>query len=191
MPGKSKTIKSMSDEKLMEFISFGNSLAFNELYNRYHKRLHYYFFRMLGHSKDKANDFLQDLFFKIIEKPEYFDLNRNFSTWIFSIAHNMCKNEYRNQSKKQIIEHNENVGCEINTEEYIESDKQLFIEELYKELDKLDESHKTVFILRHRENFGIKEISQIMNCAEGTVKSRLHYTSKKLAEKLHAFNPLS
>jgi RNA polymerase sigma-70 factor (ECF subfamily) len=91
-PGKGTTI---SDEHLMEGIHHGDTDAFNELYLRYHKRLLYYFYRMLGNSSEKAQDFLQDIFVKIIDHPESFNISRKFSTWIFSVAHNMCKNEYR------------------------------------------------------------------------------------------------
>ena len=86
-----------SDEDLIISISNGNNDAFNELYSRYKDRLHYYFYRMLSQDKEIAKDFLQEIFMKIIYKANYFDPKMNFSTWIFSIANNMCKNEYRRQ----------------------------------------------------------------------------------------------
>ncbi len=98
-PGMDKPEKGkysrISDEHLMISVHHGDVYAFNELYNRYSKRLLYYFYRMLGSSQEKSRDFLQDIFIKIIERPELFDTTRKFSTWIFSVAHNMCKNEYR------------------------------------------------------------------------------------------------
>lgn len=183
-----KEIKDQSDEKLMKLIIFGDEKAFNELYKRYHRRLHYYFYRMLNHNKETADDFLQEIFFKIVNKPELFNPKRTFSTWIFSIAHNMCKNEYRRLSSKPLID-NEIPDIHSINEEFIASDKQEFMKSLFSELDKMDEINKTAFLLRYRENFGVKEISEILNCAEGTIKSKLHYTSKKLADKLRIFNP--
>jgi RNA polymerase sigma factor (sigma-70 family) len=59
----------------------------------------------------KARDFTQDLFSKLIQKPDSFDENRSFKTWLYSIAHNMCKNEYakmevrRRSAHKDIIAH--------------------------------------------------------------------------------------
>ena len=50
---------------------------------------------MLWNDKEKAADFTQDLFLKVIEKVSSFNLDYCFKTWIFSIANNMCKNEYR------------------------------------------------------------------------------------------------
>src|SRR6266568_4196340 len=84
-----------TDEILIVRMINGDCKAFNTLYARYKDRLLYYFYRMLGNSNEKAQDFLQDIFMKLIDKAETFDSSRKFSTWIFSIAHNMCKNEYR------------------------------------------------------------------------------------------------
>ncbi len=61
----------------MGFITRGDKGALNELYSRYSKPMMYYFYRMLGQSKEKSRDFLQDLFLKIIEKPELFDPKRH------------------------------------------------------------------------------------------------------------------
>jgi len=73
----------------------GEEAAFDELYNRYSKRLLVYFYRMLGRNEEKAQDFLQDFFLKLIEKPHLFSSKNRFSSWVFTVASNMCKNEYR------------------------------------------------------------------------------------------------
>jgi RNA polymerase sigma-70 factor (ECF subfamily) len=88
-----KAYNRYSDEQLIPLVVTGDDKAFNELYLRYNQRLLYYFYRMLGNSNDKAQDFLQDIFIKVIDKAHLFDNSRKFSTWIFSIAYNMCKNE--------------------------------------------------------------------------------------------------
>lgn len=179
--------KKLSDEKLMQHICNANMKAFNELYQRYKQRLLYYFYRMLGSSQEKAQDFLQDIFMKIIDNPEAFDSRRKFSTWIFSVAHNMCKNEYRR------LEVRKAVTLEEQTDSFADvfNDNQLdlndFTNQLYDELNKLDEAHRTAFLLKYREGFKIKEISKALNCSEGTVKSRLFYTVKKLSEKMECY----
>ncbi|MBL4715829.1 MAG: RNA polymerase sigma factor [Bacteroidia bacterium] len=179
-----------SDEELMRFISKGKKSAFNELYKRYDKKLHYYFYRMLHQDNIKAQDFLQELFLKIIEKPNLFDTDKKFSTWIYSIASNMCKNEYRKDAiRGTIINLKDELELVQKEDESSDYDKELFKKHLKKELSKLDDEHKETFILRYQEELAIKEISQIMNCSEGTVKSRIFYTTKKLAVKLRTFNP--
>src|SRR5262245_31137130 len=86
-----------SDEDLMRLVQQGASDAFAEIYWRYSTPMVRYFYRMLWKDQHKAQDFLHDLFLKIVERPEHFDVNKKFSTWLYSVAHNMCKNEYRKQ----------------------------------------------------------------------------------------------
>ena len=161
----------------------GNSEAFSELYRRYNKRLLYYFYRMLGNDSLLSQDFLQELFFKIIEKPFLFDSSRKFSTWIFSVAHNMCKNEYRSKEVRKIMLKNENLDIYFeNDSETTSKDK--MVEAIFIELEMFDESHKTSFLLKYREGFSLEEISETLNLPVGTIKSRLFYTRKRLQEIL-------
>ncbi len=179
--------KKLSDEKLMQLISNANMKAFNELYGRYKQRLLYYFYRMLGSSQEKAQDFLQDIFMKIIDNPESFDTKRKFSTWIFSVAHNMCKNEYRRLEVRKAVTLDEQTDSFADIFNDNQLDLNNFTNQLYNELNKLDEAHRTAFLLKYREGFKIKEISKALNCSEGTVKSRLFYTVKKLSQKMECY----
>lgn len=164
--------------------------AFNEIYKRYSRRLLYYFYRMLGNSEEMAQDFLQDLFYKLIDKPHLYDPGQRFSTWIFSIAHNMCKNEFRRRTVRNHVHSSEDLMAYQAGDEDA-PDINAMVNAIYKELDNLGESHKTAFILRYREGFQVKEIGEIMNLPEGTVKSRLFYTRQMLAGKLKKVNELS
>ena len=87
----------LSDERLMELIVRGDERAFGALYDRYHSRLLNYFHRMLWHDRERAQDFLQELFTKVARNPASYDPARPFCTWLFSVANNMCKNEYRKE----------------------------------------------------------------------------------------------
>lgn len=172
-----------TDEQLIPAILNGCSDAFNELYNRYNKRLLYYFYRMLGNNKDLAQDFLQEVFYKVIDKSHLINTERKFSTWIFSVAHNMCKNEYRSKEVRKIIvsgENPDNFSEKMNEK----ANHEQLINEVFKELESFDENHKTAFLLKYREGFGIDEISEILKLPKGTVKSRLFYTRKKLQKIL-------
>lgn len=183
-----------ADEKLMVHIQRGDTMAFDVLYQRYSKRLLYYFHRMLGGNEEKAQDFLQDLFLKIVEKPDRFCTDHKFTSWVFTVAHNMCKNEYRQQSVRQIVTStpdmdllSENLGDDHPIEQAV--DHHQFEEAVLNALSELSPDHKTTFLLRHQENHSIKEISALLNCSEGTTKSRLFYTTQKLADKLKNHNP--
>lgn len=187
--------KRFRDEELMRRIQQGDTSAFDELYNRYGKRLLFYFFRELRGDEEKAQDFLQEIFLKIVEKPELFRIEKKFSTWMFTVAYNMCKNEYRRLEVREIIEDHLNIDqvSQSLEDEYHpfeqKVDQKTFEKALSDELEKFDDGHRSAFLLRYQQNFSIREIGEILGCSEGTVKSRLFYTTQKLASKLKAFNP--
>ena len=185
----------VTDEELVYQLVGGDAAAFNLLYQRYNERLYYYFYRMLGNSSEKANDFLQDIFMKLMDKADDFDHKRRFSTWIFSIAHNMCKNEYRRLEVRKATPL-EPYTAILADEELIdfdttELDVHAFTTDLFAELEMFDEIHKSVFLLHYREDFSLKEIALMLDISEGTVKSRLFYTRKRLADKLVKYKLLS
>jgi RNA polymerase sigma factor (sigma-70 family) len=184
-------IKKLADEVLMQMLVSGNKQAFSEIYDRYATLLLNYFSRMLWHDKEKAEDFTHDLFTKIIEKPESFDTTRSFKTWFYSVANNMCKNEFKKQEIRSnpaaIIIEQSDVLKEPDISKKM--DMKAFNEVLYQELDLLDENHREVFLLKYKEELSLREISEICNISEGTVKSRIFYTLKKLSDKLKIFNP--
>ena len=97
---------SLSDERLMEMIVRGDERAFGTLYDRYQRKMITYFSRMLWNDRERAQDFLQELFTKIARKPDSYDPSRPFSTWLYSVANNMCKNEYRREgTRKAAVPH--------------------------------------------------------------------------------------
>ena len=178
-----------SDETLMERLQEGDASSFDELYRRYSRRLLHYFYRMLNGNGDKAQDFLQDICLTLIEKAHMFNRKGKFSPWVFTIASNMCKNEYRRNGKRvplDCVNLDEHTICQDKTIEE-EIDQKTFQDFLYRELYKLDCHKKNVFLLRFQEHCTIKEISQILDCAEGTVKSRLFYTIRYLSKKCQHF----
>ena len=72
--------RDLPDEALMREIARRDERAFAELYDRHGARMHRYFYRMLWRDAAKAEDFTQELFLKIIEKPHAFDTARPFRT---------------------------------------------------------------------------------------------------------------
>ena len=183
----------LSDELLMQKMSTGDKRAFDELYNRYSGPLHAYFMRMLWKDREKAEDFLQDLFAKLIQKPEYFDPSRSFKTWVYSVANNMCKNEYKRQEvRKGTVNGLDNHYSLSDKSENVMGEVQdaFFQEAFERSLEELDQKHREAFILRHVDGLSIKEISETLNANEGTIKSRIFYAVKYLAESLKEFDPV-
>jgi RNA polymerase sigma-70 factor (ECF subfamily) len=173
----------LPDEKLMQEIRQGREAAFTELYGRYSTSLLRYFTRMLWNNRALAEDLLHDLFLKIIHNPQQFDTNRKFSTWAYSVAHNMCKNEYRKKQNQRLD------GIEVKHSRDLDQELDLFSanDKLAMLLETLEEEDKTIFLLRYEEELSIGQISQIVFMPEGTVKSRLFYLRKRLAIELNEY----
>jgi len=185
--------KSKSDSELIELIIECHKPAFDELYIRYSRKLVNFLYRMLNKDYEKAQDFLHDVFLKIIENPKSYKPEKSsFSTWIYTIAYNKCKNEYKKESIRRNYNENELMNSKNSfTEIKGNIDNHLFGECLEKELRQLDEKHRAIFVLRYNDELPIKEIAEIMDIPEGTVKSRLFYVTQKLASRLKEFNPHS
>jgi len=179
-----------SDEELMSLLTKGGQSAFDELYSRYSKPLLNFFYRMLNNDREKAEDMLHDLFLKIIEKPERFDQTRTFSTWFYTLAGNMVKNEYRSREVQNEYEiQSRNQSAETIEDQAGNIDRQLFYNRLQVEIYNLDPNAKTLFNLRFVEEMSVKQIAEIMENPEGTVKSRLFYITRQLAKKLTKYKP--
>jgi RNA polymerase sigma-70 factor, ECF subfamily len=177
---------SFSDEALVQALAgLRDERAFALLYDRWGARMYRFFLRMQRRDAAKAEDMTQDLFLKIIEKPHYFDTSRRFSTWIYSIAANQCKNEYR---RKNILEP---VAVYPETphgdaDELPEKlDRALHETNLQTAIDQLDEPYRQVFVLRWQEELPLRDIADIAGIPEGTVKSRLHTALKKVTACFH------
>lgn len=186
-----RNFKNYTDEALFGVPKADREAAFGELYRRYHKRLLFFFWQMLNGDDEKAQDFLHDLFVKLIDKPYLFNRDKRFSTWVYTVATNMCRNEFRNQKIRRVVGRDPDLtrfGHDHNNAAD-QLDRQFFRQSLARELDQLKPDHKTVFILRFHEGLAIKEIADIMETSEGTVKSRLFYTLKKLGRGLAVYQP--
>ncbi|MCT4559994.1 MAG: RNA polymerase sigma factor [Crocinitomicaceae bacterium] len=188
----SRSYKNESDEKLILRMRKGEEGAFQEIYERYADRLYKFFYMRMWKDREKAEDFVHDLLTKLIQKPESFDVSRNFKTWLFSVANNMVKNEYKRQEvRSNTGSYDEVPHFDAVSKSDVERDVQIaqFKGALDEELEKMDEKHREIFELRHIIGFSNKEIAQILEINEGTVKSRIFYAIKQLSESLGAFKP--
>ncbi len=187
-----KKYKDLSDEELMTYVQKGEKQAFDEIYSRYSSKLLFYLYRMLNRDEEKSQDILHDLFIKVIDRPELFDTTKKFSTWLYTIATNLCKNEYRSQNVRSIVSKVDDPEIYGSEGEKSSSsvDYSIFMNRLEEELSQLSEQHREVFTLRFQGDLSLKEISEVVGCPEGTVKSRLFYTLKKLSTNMSDFKEL-
>ncbi len=180
-------MESLTDEQLMELFRLDKdgqgAIAFDHLYNRYAKRMVNYFYYSLWKDYEKAQDFLHDLFLRIIQNKNKFDNNNSFQAWIYRIASNMCKNEFRdNKIKEKYQTH------VLHTTTSVTDNEQEVKIELQTYINSLKPEQRSLIILRFKFNLSVKEIAEIYECPEGTIKSRLFYATKELSTKYKIHN---
>ncbi len=161
--------------------------ALTELYNRYGQKLLGYFINMFKGDIEKAEDFLHDLFIKLMDKKHLFNTDRKFYAWIFTIASNMCKTEFRQPIVRSLSNNTESeVFGQLDDSKM---DSKAFKDDLKYHIDQLSHDHKVVFILRYHQNFNLKDIAEITETNYGTVKSRLFYATQKITQSLKDYQP--
>lgn len=167
----------------------GDENAFGLLYDRYAPAMLRFFARMLHPDREKPHDMLQDLFTRLYTSPGRYDPAQPFRTWLYSVAANMGRNEIRNTRNRQRLLYDHYTAEESYVPGSVESDNELFRQEYDRLCAGLDESRQLLLHLRFGEELQVKEIAQIMDLPEGTVKSRLHYLLRRFAAELNEFNP--
>jgi RNA polymerase sigma-70 factor (ECF subfamily) len=178
-----KDISKLSDEALMSRLQKQNDMsALTLLYERYASRILGFLLKIFKGDEPKAQDYLQDIFIKVQEKRDHFDCSKKFYTWIFTIANNHAKSSFRLPTTEDIADSKEPT-TEWNSQYEIEaSELKSFLKDAVQELDI---NHRTVLTLLFYKGFSIKEISEIIEVNEGTVKSRIFYATKKLSYQYH------
>ncbi len=180
-----------ADEELVTQFKNGRERAFNELMRRYNGRIINYVYRIVG-DRDRAEDLLQDTFVRVYRNIDRFDVERKFSTWLYTIATNLAKNELRNKGRSPLLYFQDFFFRKSDQTMFEAVDGQVGPDDLvyHRELEKivsqaiekLPQRHKLVFTLREREDKSYEEISEILDCNIGTVKSRLNRARAKFAQ---------
>ena len=173
-----------TDRELMILIKRRDHQAFTVLYKRYADRLNAFFYRMLWANREMAEDFVHDLFSKIINKPELYNDEFEVKAWLFTIASNMCKNAYRRRSFEEAYNqaHQEERLFDSWNDEKL--DEVILTDQVHQLLDQMEEERKLIFILRYQQELPIETIASMLDVSEGTIKSRLFYTREKLRTSL-------
>jgi RNA polymerase sigma-70 factor (ECF subfamily) len=189
MFGFKKELSLLSDEALMQLLSTRHcNDALTEIHSRYAKKLLGFFLRMTNGNEVKSQDLVQDLFLRILEKHQLFDSQKRFYSWVYTIASNMVKTSYREKSFVDFESDQKNMGHLVHWSDN-QNDISLFHDVLKQAIYQLEEFQRLPFILRYMEELSVKEIAEILEISEGTVKSRLYYATRKIAKALNEFTP--
>ena len=177
-------LRHQSDEQLMARVAAGNDTAFEELYRRYARRLKGFFFMQLGGDEELAADSTHDVFLRAYEARTRYQEDSNFSTWIFTIAYNICKNHYRNNAYEAQLLASMDAEPISEGQIEVEMDAAVLDEALQQVLSELPAPLHQIFSLHYQEELTIPQVAEIMGIPAGTVKSRLHKTMTIIRKRL-------
>jgi len=104
LPGAAvrERLRTLDDSAVVTAFLGGEERAFQELVERYQTRLLNFVFRTIG-DREKAEDLVQEVFIRVHRHLHRFDRSKKFSTWIYTIASNLAKNELRNRSRNPLV----------------------------------------------------------------------------------------
>ncbi len=181
----------LNDSEVVQASLDGDLRAFGELVSRYDQRLLNFVYRTIG-DRERAQDLVQETFVRVYRHLERFDQTKKFSTWIYTIASNLAKNELRNRSRNplvlfQTIKKNwdaDHRPLEWEDTQYKPDDlfrKRHLRAKVEEAVAQLPEHHRIVFVLRELEGKTYEEIADITGCNLGTVKSRLNRARNNFA----------
>ena len=175
-----------ADEVLMEELKAGNLQAFELIIYRYEKSLLNYLYRWIGNFH-QAEELCQEVFLRVYKSAFKFNSEQKFSSWLYRIANNLCIDEYRkNKNVKKVDIEDVDIPSSDNTEEKVE--KEELEDRVKKAVMSLPQDHRAVLILKHYQGLSYNEISDILGCPLGTVKSRMHYGLIELKKALDKDN---
>lgn len=191
-PGGRAALQALDDNELVTEYLGGASQAFDVLVERYQSRLLNFVYRTVG-DRERAEDLVQEAFVRVYRHLARFDRSKKFSTWIYTIASNLAKNELRNRARSPLVlfttlspqwdDEERPVEFEDPDAQPDEAFRRRYLREAVEQaVSKLPVHHRDVFVLRELEGRSYEEIAEITRCNLGTVKSRLNRARNAFAE---------
>ena len=182
--------KKEGEIELIRAFKKGDSRAFEKLFQEYHKKLYAFLFHLL-HSKEDAEEIVQDTFIKVWEKREDFIDGYSFDSFLFTIAKNAFLNLNRKKINRVVFEDHLNFLEEISpggTDDYI----------IFKEtkeiintiIEGLPPKRKEIFLLRKIEGLSRKEIAEKLDISVITVDNQLMKANIYLKDQLKKYSLL-
>ena len=188
------------DEKLVRRAQNDDPWAIEQLVLRYQKKVYQIAYQMLAGDEQEAQDLTQDTFLKAFRNIKRFKGNASFYTWLYRIVINTCLDARRRRRRwKEIFspwrfERPKEETCTSSLEDYPDPDKNAnplsmagkrqLEQDLKKVMNTLSERQRDIFQLKIFHEMSIPEIAQMMNLAEGTVKTHLYRATQVIQKKL-------
>jgi RNA polymerase sigma-70 factor (ECF subfamily) len=190
-----------TDEMLMVRYQRGDAQAFAALVRRHNRPVYNFVFRQLRDSV-AAEDLTQDVFMRVVQNAAEFKHEARFSTWLYSITRNLCVDQLRRLSHRRhasldapragardsappLGETLPDQSPGASAERSAQSNQVRGTIE--RALSALPDDQREVFLLREVANLPFREIAEITETPENTVKSRMRYALDRLREALSEF----
>lgn len=176
------------DTTLIEQIQQGDHSAFNVLVERWQSRIHRFAFRFFA-DVDDAGEITQKTFIKVYQKVDTLDEPGKFSSWIYRVANNLCLDELKRAGRRrktplenwaELVEEGQTPAKNLETKELGQI--------LQKALLTLPDEQRAVIILKEYEGLKFREIAEILEEPENTIKSRMYYGLKSMKRALKKWN---
>ena len=165
----------------MEMVQAGETEKLGILFERYKRILFAYFFRNTG-DRDASEDLVQVVFFRILKYKKNFAGRAKFTTWLFSVAHNVRIDHYKKNKK---YSYHEDV-TDIEIEDFESVEQKIIKEEqsvlLKKALLRLKPDKRELIVLSKYQGLKYKEIGEMLGVSESNIKLRVFRALKDLKE---------
>jgi RNA polymerase sigma-70 factor, ECF subfamily len=189
-----------TDEMLMVRYQRGDREAFAELVRRYETPVYNFVIRHLRHAESAA-DITQDVFVRVVQNAAEFKHEARLSTWLYTIARNLCVDHLRKQSHRRhpSLDQPMREGDDQRSllETVADAHPRASVERsaisgqvqnrIIEAVEKLPDEQREVFLLREVANLPFKEIAEVTGVGENTVKSRMRYALDRLQDALSEF----
>lgn len=178
------------DDELVARTLDGDVGAFNDLVSRWEGPLYKFVYRYLGDAEG-ARDICQEAFIRAYSNLDGFRGNAKFSSWLYQIALNLCRSQFRRRKARPTVsleeEEQERHLKLVPDGRKLPEDSAIINERaraLRSALEELPEAQRTVIILKEYHGLKFREIAEILDAPESTVKSRLYHGLDTLAASL-------
>ena len=175
-------------KRLVELAKTGDQQAIAQLYEQTSRRA-YYLAKQLVKDEDQAQDIVQDAYVKVFTNLPLLEQVENFQGWLNTIVVNRSK-DYLKKKKPMLFSQmvsEEDEGSELDFEDeggYFSPDQKVDYAETKRliqgMIDRLPQEERMAIVLFYLEEMPVKQIARVMECSEGTVKSRLNYGRKAI-----------
>lgn len=180
----------LTDMDILSEVNAGKVDAYGKIVGRYNGRLYNFIYRFVG-DRETAEDIVQETFLRAFRKRDEYRAIANFSTWLFTIAGNLAKSELRRRKRWRMVpaerDEETDTGMEL-PDESARPDKvaesSIADVQIQNAINSLSDNYRQVILLRDVEGMSYQEISEIVDCPVGTVKSRVNRARLKLQQKL-------